>query len=655
MPCAAKPPARMSCCLNNLCPEPMNAPHKKDIPATLICGLMALALMLSLSFWARQPASKGAAGAQNLEATYHALLTIKALDENPASRHFFLPIVSLGNEGDKHIPWGATVPTARGDFIYTSFTPPGFLAPYLALRAFGASPTVRNLSYFNFGLGAVCSLIVFALLWHMLNYAGYGQRLAAGGALAGSTVGIFSREVLQSHGLVYWSHSLYQVVLAASLWLVFKYLSTDSSQPLRKNRYAHALVAAAFLGAWTEWTGYVFNLGLAVLFWFGVQGLGRARGLSVRIVAATAGAGVATLLHYALAVGFWPTLLALAGRFLARNAASGNLVQLLQGYGLSFGLFLVVLVGLLLAGIGLADSPATTSHRRKTIVAVGIAACIPLLENFLMMDHASQFSFDRLKFIFPAALLIGVTFCKGPAVLRYALVAGLALACFQGQKSYREDLLMYSKWSDIDAGNTYLAERVAHKVDTRCAVFLSNINVRGYANLLFGRGIHENHALTDSMPLLRERKACAAVFLESEWLDPDFSRVMIKAMRYPDLPSYRKAVITYPDGSTVEVDAENYFRGRFKVHPSFFISDSNWERGVALHWPGFFVPHREKLVEDYKAGNIVRLGDGQLRRIVRAVPVGEYLHVYVEGSHLQAGQVGLPSTYQTTDPTRSED
>jgi len=50
-------------------------------------------------------------GAQNLEVTYHVLLTVTALNEDPVKNYWYLPTVSLGRELDKHIPWGATVPT----------------------------------------------------------------------------------------------------------------------------------------------------------------------------------------------------------------------------------------------------------------------------------------------------------------------------------------------------------------------------------------------------------------------------------------------------------------------------------------------------------------------------------------------------------------
>jgi len=54
-------------------------------------------------------------------ATWHVLLTIGAYDETPASVHKFLPIVSLGDEMDKHIQWAEMVADEDGNYYYTLF------------------------------------------------------------------------------------------------------------------------------------------------------------------------------------------------------------------------------------------------------------------------------------------------------------------------------------------------------------------------------------------------------------------------------------------------------------------------------------------------------------------------------------------------------
>lgn len=539
-----------------------------------LAGLIVLLLLLSLSFTLRQNEFNQVAGAQNLEATYHVLLTIKALKENPVSNHWYLPTITLGGDRNKGIPWGATVPRKSGDYIYTSFTPPGFLVPYLVISIFDAQTSIRNLARFNFAVGAIVSILLFTLLWRVLIFMGLSPSLSLGGALVGCAIGIFSREALQSHGIIYWSQSLYQLPLIAGLWFVFKYLSVDDNLPEKRRIYACAIVIAAFLGALTEWTGYIFNLGLVFLFWFGVHGVGSSKTLSIGILIVTAAAGACTLIHYGLALGYTQALDAFLGRFLARNASTGSISSLVKGYGLSFGLFLILFVVLAISHIATrrvttpGDKPPHPSSLRqlpqhwKTYVSryssflysadrkhlalyfLFVAACIPLLENVLLLQHAEQFSFDRLKFIFPAALILAFSFYRQSNTLRFFLGAAILLASFQGYVSYKHDLNKYEKWAKIDAANQSLSIKISDNVDTSCAVYLSNIQVRGYANMLFNRGIYEAKLLSDSTELMSLRNSCAAVYLEGH-------------LAFPDLPKYTKAVVTYPDGTIVELRAQN--------------------------------------------------------------------------------------------------
>ena len=54
----------------------------------------------------------------------------------PASEHAFLPIVSLGGDENKYIPWGATIPDEEGNYYYTSFSPAGYFVPWLFIKVF---------------------------------------------------------------------------------------------------------------------------------------------------------------------------------------------------------------------------------------------------------------------------------------------------------------------------------------------------------------------------------------------------------------------------------------------------------------------------------------------------------------------------------------
>lgn len=506
---------------------------KSYVRSPLFLGVFALILLLIFSFGLRQQDFKRVTGAQNLEATYHMLLTVSALNESPAENHWYLPSVSLGREADKHIPWGATVPTKTGDYIYTSFTPPGFLAPYFWFKAFDLEPSLKNLARFNFFLGGVSAFTLFFLLVSLLKFNGYGPWVSVGAALVGSVIGIFSREALLSYGVIYWSQSLYQAILIFSLYFLFKWLTGEKK--LSRRPCSAAIIALALVGALTEWSGYIFNGGLILALWLSRIDSVHSKVLAIYIFIATAIAGILTVVHFSLAVGFWPAIGAFSGRFLARNTSAGSIDGLIRGYGLSYGLFILTLLSILaLSYFG--NRQQATANRQQVTFFIFVSAFMPLLENIVMLQHATNFSFDRLKFIFPAALILAFSFARFETKGRAILFAMILISSYQGYKSYKADMSSYSSWGSVDTENRQLVSRISDKVDMECAVFSSNIGVRGYANLLFHRGIYEYKSFQEIPGILGNRNACASVYIEG-------------TLAFAGLQNYTRATITHSDGS----------------------------------------------------------------------------------------------------------
>ena len=100
---------------------------RKDIIFGLILTIIIGCVLLSSVLRYRS----GEIDYLNSDATWHTLLTVECYNETPVSEHLFLPIVSLGSEDDKYIPWGMTIPDERGNYYYTSFSPAGFFAAFI--------------------------------------------------------------------------------------------------------------------------------------------------------------------------------------------------------------------------------------------------------------------------------------------------------------------------------------------------------------------------------------------------------------------------------------------------------------------------------------------------------------------------------------------
>lgn len=502
-------------------------------------GFFTLMGMIVLAVVIKERDIQNPSGAQNLEATYHALLTIESLRQNDIREHWLLPIVTLGQDNDAFIPWGATVPTNSGRYIYTSFTPCGFLLPYMVFEMLDLKATVKNLARMNMTIGAIAGIALYFLVIRLLLQLGLSRRLTIVAALTSVSIAFFSREALLATGIIYWPHALYQIMLLASLHLLFNILTEPvGSRSWRVS--SRILYLSLFLGAWTEWTGYVFNLGLVFILWFQTD-KPELRKLALKVIVVTTCAGLVTLLHYGLAVGFQESSHAFIGRFFARSTQSGSFSELIGGYGLSYGIYLLVVLVVIIKGylFGAGSAQSAINNQQAAIIPlVLLASILPLIENLIMLQHATEFSFDRLKFIIPSAIVIALAFTNRGVWLRLFVVTSIALAGVHGYKTHQNNMNHYSEWSRHHQANIALVERLMTQVDLNCATFASNLGVRGYANLLIGRSIYEYKSLDQALALNEQRGGCAAIFLEGRWV-------------FPDLQRYSQAIVTWPNGRRI--------------------------------------------------------------------------------------------------------
>lgn len=504
-------------------------------PRTHHAALGLLCALLALSFALRSSLFERTVGAPNLEASYHVLLTVTALSESPARSHWLLPTVTLGAAGDKGIPWGATIPTRTGDYVYTSFPPPGFLAPWAVFETFGLEATGGSLALFNFFLQALSCFLLFALLRRLAAGAGASAAVSAWAALGGVTLQVFSREALLSFGAVYWSQQLFQPMMIGSLLVLTRIVERRGEV---SRRWIGALVVLSFLGPWTEWTGFVLNGGMVILLWLRGGAVPRYRRIALLVVVATFTAGVVIVLHYALAAGLLPALKGFARRFLVRTVGNDrDPLGLPRGYAGSFGL----LIPLVLATAAMHWRRMRASSLAKGSVAAIVlgAAAFALLENVVMMQHATQFTFDRLKLAIPAAILLALALAHAGTRMRAAVFVLLAVALAQNVHAYQGVISRYRSWGDVDASNRAIARRVAAEADLGCAVVATSAQVRGYAGLLLHRGVFENQDSAAFAALLRTRPHCAGVYLEGR-------------DTFPDLPRYTRALV-YRRGEVVTI------------------------------------------------------------------------------------------------------
>jgi hypothetical protein len=504
-------------------------------------------------------------GAENLEATYHVVWTLKALSNSSVSEHFLLPTVTLEPRPGNDISWGATVPTPKGSYIYTSFPPLGFLVPFFALRAVDLPLEVFTLAVFNSLVGLVAALgiggLIRSVALHVKNNGGLTSDPSHVTGwlifIASSTCYLFLRESLQSHGAVYWPHSLSQVVFIFASWLAFRSVLNRAAR-----WESIALVTLCALYPLLEWTGFIFNFGLVAglalyrlycelsEFVFGSLRTTagwmflwhRVRGLPVVITVVTLVVGVAMLLHLFFAIGVNDSLHALANRAISRSGASDPL-RLLGVLPLKY---LSSFAGLLVIGIfaGVIQFRQRVWRYHPAYIFILGISTFPMVENLVMLQHAYWFSFDRLKLAVPLMLLV-FTFVSTLEVRRRFLALALSSIFIVSTNiaTFRLESVTYDPWVNaMDSNARIVAELEAHPLAS-CALFASTGKVRGYLNLLLERDIYEYQREKDINRRTEESRACASVTINHEHVFVDLPRItsiLIRSMetgRSEELPS----------------------------------------------------------------------------------------------------------------------
>lgn len=425
----------------------------------------------------------GAVNYYNSDATWHALLTIEAYDETPKSQHLFLPIVSLGNPGDKWIPWGDTIPDDLGNYYYTSFSPASYFCAWLFIKIFHLPVSENSLYLFNSLLFAVS-----AAMWGWLISLVYEKSLYKRSLVwIAILTYVLSPELMHGMGIVFWAQSVMQVTLMMQICAYYLYMKYD----FKAGKIVFFIMV--FINPYIEWTGYVVNIGFAVvelaLHWKKNKKTAVVHACSIGILKVCS--FMVFVMHFLLRVDanvFFRTLYA---RFCARNTSvSVPLVDLFSGYLKSF-LWLWVLLLTLVIWSFIKNNKIELRHG---IFAVLLA--VPLLENMLMKQHAIMYSFDRMKLIF----LLSFCVCElannllesydGKKVKTEMGIITLVLGFgFLNFKAYMGDSTLI--WNiDYIKENEIIADYINENYMDSVLAF-ENARVRGYINMLFMRGIYE--------------------------------------------------------------------------------------------------------------------------------------------------------------------
>jgi hypothetical protein len=437
----------------------------------------------------------------DLDATYHVLLTVQAYRETPISVHRFWPLVTLGNAPERGIPFGTTVPDARGIYYYTSFAPAGFIAPYLFFQITRLPLTPVSLMLFNLGIHLAATILLCLLLRDVLRALGRSDEDSYVPIIFAAATYLFSTESLFSHGLIYWHHSLFQVVWLGQLRLFFMLLRARETNTPLPRWFTPAFLGLALLAPSVEWAGYIANVAIAGwLLW-------SARAMAAGVLAATFVAGIAFLAHVTSVVGLAPLMGSLEHSFHYRGRAYGSLARLALGYVQSY--FLLPLFALATPLVVRARRPGGLGLTRP-VVALLVVGTIPLVENLLLLQHATEYNFDRLKALIPICLLGAIALSLAGTVTRRVLAVvwiALLVVNVANRPGRIRDLTVAQAHNAAVLG-------ALEKVTKPCTLYAVNSFARGWVYLTLNHNVAEKVVSPDSLRAVTLRhNACQGVLL----------------------------------------------------------------------------------------------------------------------------------------------
>jgi len=588
---------------------------RRLIFACLVIGLVSIVTLIKFK--------SGEINYLNSDATWHTLYTIKCYDETPISQHKFLPIVSFGRPEDKNISWGACIPDSAGNYYYTSFSPAFYTLGYIFIKLFHLGYTETSLYILNSILFGASGLILVAFLADLFRKSKYRNAVVVTGII----LYILQPELMQGMGIVYWAQSILQVTLIAQIYAYYRWKEYSSKK---------AFIIFAILGIanpYIEWTGYVADFGFAlselILRWRDDRFKAVVRAEEIMLLAVVS--FMLFCLHYCSTVEPAMFFNALVARFFARNfVTSVSLKSLISGYGHSFQYTWILLVVILLIYLAVSIA-ARKGSIKENFPGINVllnhkylllVSFIPVLENFIMKEHAASYSYDRMKLIFPIILvacscinyILNIVSRKW---IQYVCCACALVVGMLNYHSYANDLT-YRWTTDYREDNNKLAEMLLVYRDD--AVYGYGGAVRGYLNMTFHTGCYEGLDIARIQSLALEKGKRYAIILTSSggaWNMYDFSGAIIY------------------DNSTEEYTIITKSNHNFSLTTStgFFTSsmtDSNWENGIFRNEDIVLFPRNDQMLE--KLSNATKMSsNGYTANILNFDSDDLWIRVEVDG------------------------
>ena len=527
----------------------------------------------------------------NADATWHTLLTIKAYNETPMNVHHFIPIVSIGD--DKGIPWGATIPDNYGNYYYTSFSPAGYIFPWIFIKIFNLPIAEGSIYLFNSILFLLSSVLWGNLIYHIYRKSKYALLIGIIGVLTYAV----SPELLHGMGISYWHQSIMQVTLLIQI-IAWIYMHEKKSVP-----FAILFVSMCILNPYIEWTGYVANLGFAfteLILWRKKKQKERVQ-IIFTIVVLTIISFILFCVHFLSVVNLKDFLTALSTRFLVRTVGlEADYSEVAGGYIKSFLYLWILLISLMVLDL---------VKTQRIVIRKGylfLILCIPIIENVIMKQHAMVYLYDQMKVGFCLSfLLCEIAYDLSENTNGFKSILVLTVVCsFLNLNSYIKNEEYIWK-ADYRKNNAVLAEYINQKFGQSSILAMDEYPVRGYINLLFNRGIYENKDIDELFDIAKKRKKQYAIMINAKEYEERQVYELSGAIIYDVKSNNRIDLLLKDDKISIKVSNDE------KAYSLADYTDQNWTNGYSNFDNTVLSKNTNQLLEDILMSKIVKCDNEQ--------------------------------------------
>jgi hypothetical protein len=485
------------------------------LAGAVLAGILPAHLYRSLTDRIGSPVQR------NVGTTYHVQMTVLALDGSAVKAHSLLPVVTLGRPQDRRIPWGATVPNHEGYYFYTSFLPPAFLVARAYIDGFGLTGRAQDYYGLNLILSAAAAALVFFLARALATPSPVATLLAFGLTVAFG----LQPEIVHAYGIVYWACQLWLPVFLLQLLVLYRALKGEHVS-------VAVMAALALFSCLTEWAGYIANFAMAAALLAharaggagksDIPGAARLRRLAYAVSGAVVLAGITTLVWFSTQINLLDAVHGVVRSAGGRSILGGGGQRwwkpalLIAGYLASAGPLLLAACCVMRPLISAARSwigsmrQRTTVEPALTIVAVAVAT---LSENVLLMQHAIEFTFARLKVIAILTLILAYFIprrlssgASQAAVVALVVLSAAWLAAFQpitypvARPAYMES-------------NERFAATLAKEPTSRSALYAGTGVHLGYLPALFHANLLSYSTLESLQTAMHERAIPTGVLI----------------------------------------------------------------------------------------------------------------------------------------------